>query len=311
MAKFLYTKDVGELRDPMSPVLFVDIETKSKTKLVLADDDGDKLVYSGRGFKFDGDEAIGGVVSKVEIFADGKLLLSITDCSFKLAELDLANVHNNDDVFMSGDDTFVGSRNGDYFPLYGPNEGDDIIRGMGGNDRILASPGANRIDGGAGDRDILDYSIYDQASNLKRGIEVDMATGRIVNSWKEIDRIKHIEVVYGTYLDDEFTGSKRRDIFGGYLGDDRLTGGKGADDFEFYSMLAFGVGNGSDTIVDFGDGKDSVVLGGFAGVSSFADLKPLMKQKGSDLSINFGGGEEVVFLNTGKGDLKAADFEFV
>jgi hypothetical protein len=36
-----------------------------------------------------------------------------------------------------------------------------------------------------------------------------------------------------------------------------------------------------------------------------------MKQKGSDLSINFGGGEEVVFLNTGKGDLKAADFEFV
>ncbi|MFZ7256991.1 hypothetical protein [Avibacterium avium] len=76
------------------------------------------------------------------------------------------------------------------------------------------------------------------------------------------------EVVTSTGGNDTINGGAGDDIIIGGGGDDTLTGGDGADKF-VYNLNG---GNGSDTIVDFGNGDDKLVFAGVSDASSFKSL---------------------------------------
>ena len=304
MAKFKLEKKIGELSlfhynyDAASMA----VTSQSATKLEIADMDGDKVVYTGTGFTFDGDEATAGKVKKVEFFnADGDLLLTITDASFKLAALSPTDVLFNFSIFEKGNDTFKGSSAGDWI-MYGDNRGNDKIYGLGGNDYILGSDGKNLIDGGKGGKDVLTYSLIDYAENPNvKGVKVDLAKGEAINPWGDKDTIVGIEDVRGTRFADTFVGTKKNEHFAGVEGNDRMTGGKGNDSFDFSR------GWDKDKITDFGKGDDSVELSGL-GVANFGELKGLMEQKGKNVVIDFGHGDVLTFLDVDKSDFTKDDF---
>lgn len=304
MAKFKLEKEIGELSlfhynyDAAS----MDVVSKSATKLEIADMQGDRVVYSGTGFAFDGDEATAGKVKKVEFFnANGDLLLTITNGSYKLADLSPTNVLFNFSIFEKGNDTFTGSSAGDWI-MYGDNKGNDKIFGLGGNDYILGSDGKNTIDGGAGNKDVLTYSLIDYGANPGvKGVKVDLSKGEAINPWGKKDTITGIEDVRGTKFADTFVGTRKDEHFGGLEGNDTFKGGKGKDQFDFAA------GMDKDKIKDFGNGDDSVELAGL-GVSNFNQLKGMMEQKGKNVVIDFGDGDVLTFLNFDKDDFSKSDF---
>lgn len=302
MAKFKLEKAIGELNifhyNYDSPSMAV--VAKSAKKLEVADMNGDKVVYSGTGFKYDGDDPTAGKVTKVEFFnGNGDLLLTITDASYKLADIQVSGVQSNFNLFEKGNDTFTGSSVGDFI-MYGSNKGNDKIYGMGGNDYILGSDGKNTYDGGKGDKDVLTYSMIHYEQGVK-GVKVDLSKGEAINPWGKKDTITGIEDVRGTKFADTFIGTRKNEHFGGLEGNDTFTGGKGKDQFDFAR------GMDKDKIRDFGNGDDSIELAGL-GVSNFNQLKGLMEQKGQNVVIDFGDGDVLTFLNFDKDDFVKADF---
>lgn len=89
----------------------------------------------------------------------------------------------------------------------------------------------------------------------------------------------------------------------GKAGDDVLVGGTGADIFKVSA------GSGSDAIVGFQSGWDTIKLSGY-GVTSFAQLKSAAVQSGADVRIGFANGESLVIRNAKIADLNPADFGF-
>lgn len=304
MAKFQLEAEIGELMllhynyDSASMA----VTSKSSTSLEIADMQGDRVVYSGSGFTFDGNKPTGGNVTKVEFFnPGGDLLLTISDAGFKLADLSTTDVLSNFGIFEKGKDTFTGSEAGDVI-LYGDNKGNDRILGLGGNDYIMGSAGKNIIDGGEGDRDVLTFSNIDYASNKGiAGINANLETGEVLNPWGKVDKVTGIEDVRGTKFADIFVGSDRNEFFSGLEGNDTFTGGGGNDLFEFSD------GSDKDRIRDFGNGDDVVELYVQA-VSTFEQLQGLMVQKGKNVVIDFGNGDVLTFLKFDKNDFVSDDF---
>lgn len=302
MAKFKLQKEIGELNlfhynyDTAS----MEVVAKSAKKLEVADMNGDKVVYSGTGFQYDGDDPTAGKVTKVEFFnGNDDLLLTISDASYKLTDIMVSGVQSNFNLFEKGNDTFTGSSAGDVI-MYGTNKGNDKIYGMGGNDYIMGSDGKNLIDGGKGNMDVLTYSMVHYEQGVK-GVKVDLSKGEAINPWGKKDTITGIEDVRGTKFADTFIGSQKNEHFGGLGGNDSFTGGKGKDRFDF------GPGMGKDKITDFGNGDDSIELS-LLGVSNFNQLKGLMEQKGKNVVIDFGNGDVLTFLNFDKDDFVKDDF---
>ena len=104
-------------------------------------------------------------------------------------------------------------------------------------------------------------------------------------------------------------GQGGNDLLDGRGGNDTLTGGAGADTF-FYSA-------GADTVTDFDRSSGSFnhaegdvinVVG--SGVTSFAQLQPMMSQNGADTLINFGGGNTMTLSNVTLTNLTQNDFVF-
>lgn len=302
MAKFKLQTAIGELSlfhynyDTASMA----VVAKSAKKLEVADMNGDTVVYSGTGFKYNGDDPTAGKVTKVEFFnGHGDLMLTISDAAYKLTDIQVSGVQSNFNLFEKGNDTFTGSSVGDVI-LYGANKGDDKIYGMGGNDYIMGSDGRNFIDGGKGDKDVLTYSMIHYEQGVK-GVKVDLSRGEAINPWGKKDTITGIEDVRGTKFADTFIGTGKNEHFGGLEGNDTFTGGKGKDQFDFAR------GMDKDKIRDFGNGDDSIELAGL-GVANFNQLKGLMEQKGKNVVIDFGDGDVLAFLNFDKGDFVKADF---
>jgi serralysin len=89
----------------------------------------------------------------------------------------------------------------------------------------------------------------------------------------------------------------------GLGGDDVLVGGKGADVFRVSA------GNGSDAIVGFESGKDTIQLKSY-GFTSFAQVMGAATQTGADVTIALGNGERLVLQGVQASGLVAADFGF-
>ncbi|TDE38981.1 calcium-binding protein [Antarcticimicrobium sediminis] len=156
---------------------------------------------------------------------------------------------------------------------------EDVRGSHDGNDTLIGSAVANRLEGRGG-RDTL--------------------IGRGGN-----------DILLGEDGHDQLLGGAGRDKLFGGAGNDRLDGGNGndilkgnlgADDFVFSA--------GNDRVFGFG-GKDQVDLGNAVGITGFVDLKNHhMEEKAGDVIITDADGNTMTLLNTGLDTLDKGDFIF-
>ena len=150
------------------------------------------------------------------------------------------------------DDTVNGGGGDDFI---GGGQGDDLLLGGNGADTIFADQGNDTITGGRG------------ADIVRGGAGDDVITGGP-------DDAK-----------DTIEGGSGNDQLGGGDGDDSLSGGAGADDFVFVASF------GNDEIIDFEEGVDQIILGGFAS----GDVNQVIN--GDDLVLQVSGGNSIEIID--------------
>ena len=176
------------------------------------------------------------------------------------------------------DDPFMGS---DASSLMLDNSEGNVTMAKGGYDRVLGGEGDDRIDGGDGPDDLY-------------GEEGD----DILEGGGGFDRL------FGGEGDDRLDGGAGDDLLVGGEGDDALTGGAGADTFVFTPD------HGTDTIADFGNGRDEIDLSALAAISGFDDLQITADATAAVIDLTRYGGGVIRIEDTDASDLDAADFVF-
>ena len=147
---------------------------------------------------------------------------------------------------MSGNDNLYGGEGNDL--LHG-NRGQDFLDGGSGNDTLHGGKNNDTLSGADGndhlygdfDDDTIDGGEGNDFLNGNRGN--DLLNGGIGN-----------DTLHGGKNNDTLTGNSGDDFLSGDLGEDTLVGGTGSD------VFVVSQGRGSDTIVDFEDGIDSLRL---------------------------------------------------
>jgi Ca2+-binding RTX toxin-like protein len=132
-------------------------------------------------------------------------------------------------VYRDADRKTVGSNSGTFRSIEAVlgSVGDDTIYGSKNNDQFKPIRGNDYVDGRGG----LDIISYNDAGIF--GITVDVAAGRVVDTFGDLDRISNIE---------HFVGSGGADTFKGTAGEQVFTGGNSADTFN---------GGGGTDMVDY------------------------------------------------------------
>ena len=174
---------------------------------------------------------------------------------------------------LGGADTIFGSAGADTILGGG---GKDVILGNGGRDSLVGGGGKDRLDGNGG-RDMLEGGGGRDALNGGGGKDMlDGGGGK-----------------------DDLDGGGGRDTLEGGRGKDELTGGGGRDFF------LFSRGDGFDTITDFRDRQDRIMID--EGAEAFADLT--ITQVGDDALVRFAN-VRISVEDTDTSALSAADFIF-
>jgi Ca2+-binding RTX toxin-like protein len=125
------------------------------------------------------------------------------------------------------------------------------VRSASGNDTVIGSLAADRIEGGDGDDIIRGGAGNDSGiANFARrnAIRLGLYGGN------------GNDQIFGEAGNDALFGEDGNDILNGGNGNDSLTGGIGVDRFVFDSNEAFSSAIGIDTITDFITGTDKIVL---------------------------------------------------
>ena len=161
------------------------------------------------------------------------------------------------------------------------DSGDDHLVGTDGLDTLLGGEGDDQIEGGDGADTLFGEEGDDR---------VDGGTGD--------DRL------FGGEGDDVLDGGTDDDWLVGGEGDDTLTGGAGAD------VFVFGAEQGTDTIVDFADGEDTIDLSNLEGIAGFDDLDIETYGDTTVIDLTCYGGGIVTLEDTGDASFGAEDFVF-
>ncbi|SIT17926.1 Hemolysin-type calcium-binding repeat-containing protein [Roseivivax lentus] len=195
----------------------------------------------------------------------------------------------------AGDDTLSGNAGSDEIAggtgadLIEGGIGADTLSGNAGADRILGADGADLISG-QDDNDTLignagadTLSGGDGADLLRGGINRDRLSGG-----EGADRLEGgdgWDTLMGGAGDDTLLGNAGSDTLTGGAGDDLLHGGIGADTF------TFAAGEGSDTIVAFQAGIDTLLLD--PALLAGADLADHARLEGAALILDFGAAGQI------------------
>ena len=209
-------------------------------------------------------------------------MLSYTDADGITREVEVPDIENlrgsDSNDILAGDlrSNFLWGQAGDDLLYGGPGGGHDFLFGGYGDDQIYGGKGYDWLFGGYGD------------DLLKGGPGTDYLEFEL----EVVDRERSNEFEIHTML-------QRFDY-----GNDQLEGGAGADFFYFYPD------GGNDTILDFGDGDDRIVLRAFEDIRSIDDLT-LEQQGGNliiDLSLQDGG--TITLQDYSETDLTDTQFVF-
>ena len=178
------------------------------------------------------------------------------------------------------------------------------LNGSNGADWLSATDATATLQGGAGDDT---YAVWDSRITIT---EADGGGIDTVQSWagrqvlsayiENLRLMQGNQLGIGNALDNIITGSAGNDTLNGGGGNDVLIGGGGVDAF------VIAPGNGSDAIVDFTPGTDTIRLQGYA-FTNFAAARAAMTQTGADTTIALGGGENLVLRNVVADSLTAHD----
>lgn len=172
--------------------------------------------------------------------------------------------------------------------------GNDVIDGLGGADTIFGSGGADTISGGGGKDVIFGNGGKDDLSGGGGKDRLDGNGGR-----DTLDGGGGNDALNGGGGKDDLDGGGGRDTLEGGGGKDELTGGGGRDFF------LFSRGDGFDTITDFRDRQDRIMID--EGAEAFADLT--ITQIGDDALVRFAN-VRISVEDTDISALTAADFIF-
>ena len=134
--------------------------------------------------------------------------------------------------------------------------GEDRLSGGNGDDRLAGMDGHDRLDGGNHD-DVLVGG--DGNDVLNGGNHEDVLDGGDGNDI--LDGGNHADRLDGGTGNDVLNGGNHEDVLNGGAGDDILTGGNHADVFAFTDL------GGHDVITDFRRGQDKIDLSGLDAVS--------------------------------------------
>lgn len=207
-------------------------------------------------------------------------------------------------VTGAGWDEVDGGAGGDVIKL---GRGDDIGRGGNGADLIVGADGRDDLYGDLG-RDKLLGGRGDD--NLHGGVGTDLLIGGSGNDAlsgdEGGDRLlggDGNDQLDGGAGGDLVNGGDGEDIVGGGAGRDRLIGGSGND------VFVFGAGYGRDTIVDFEDGADTILLA-IDGIASFDDVLHSARDTLTGLDLKFDGGDILSLRGVDIAALSADDFSF-
>ena len=139
--------------------------------------------------------------------------------------------------------------------IFGTDD-DDVLEGTNKNDFLDGEEGDDTLIGNNGD-DFLngeDGNDFHDGGNGNDTIDGDVGKDTIIGG-------NGNDFLDGEDGNDILEGGKGRDTLIGEDGDDTLTGGKGSDDFYFIASEVFNSSEiGFDTITDFGNGRDNIVL---------------------------------------------------
>ncbi len=143
-------------------------------------------------------------------------------------------------------DTFTGVE-----AVYG-TEFDDVISGDDGFNDIVGSGGNDTLSGGGGNADRLRYQREEQLEGSTGGINANLQTGVVIDTFGDTDTVDGFEWVVGTSREDTIVAADGVDTFlQGRDGDDALYGGTGNDEIH---------GEGGADILSGGDGNDVILM---------------------------------------------------
>lgn len=198
------------------------------------------------------------------------------------------------------------------------NEGDDSLLGGSGNDQILGGDGSDRIVGGVGTDRLVGGDGND---TLIGGSDDDTMVGgadddRLLGGGGDDLMRGNLgdDTLIGGIGRDRLNGQGGNDVLRGGVGDDTLRGGIGNDRFlggVGDDVIMTGDGNdriivrrnqGLDTVTDFTDGQDLMVLGSIP----FGQLT--FVQMGIDVQVVLGTDVLLVLQNLNVEQLSQVDF---
>ncbi|WP_395331135.1 family 16 glycosylhydrolase [Novosphingobium sp. BL-8H] len=206
--------------------------------------------------------------------------------------------------YLNAFEVTIGNQAASNSSIYG-TAGADVLTGTAKNDWFFGNDGADTMAGGLGDDT---YQVYNKNSVVTElaGGGIDMVRSTVSYVLPDNVEILSLSLTnttgFGNALDNVLIGQAGHQTLNGMGGNDVLVGGADNDTF------VMSKGGGTDVIVDFQNGVDSVRLDGF-GLTSFDQVRPLLTQVGSDVKLTLASGEGLLFRNHSVGDFTADDFQ--
>jgi serralysin len=115
----------------------------------------------------------------------------------------------------------------------------DTLKGSDADEEFVINRGNDVVDGRSG----FDWVNFEESERwgAERGVNVNLATGVVIDPWKGTDTLANVEGLRGTILNDRLIGSGRDETFLGGRGIDTIDGAGGVDRIGFWL-----VGNNDD-----------------------------------------------------------------
>jgi serralysin len=204
----------------------------------------------------------------------------------------------------------------------------DTVYGFGSNADVAAYDFSKYIEGTAnnpGSATMVSFAIFDSggndtlnASGFTANQTIDLHAGAYSSIGREIGNIgiavntvienarggSGNDVLIGNDVANVLEGSAGHDTLDGEGSADQLTGGLGNDRF------LFAPNDGADTVADFQDGLDKIVLFNF-GLSGFSQLQGKISNVNGNARIDLSErGSSIVLTGVNAASLDASDFVF-
>ncbi|WP_299143476.1 hypothetical protein [uncultured Tateyamaria sp.] len=212
--------------------------------------------------------------------------------------------NGGDKIFtLGGDDSIDGKSGKD--TIHG-GDGDDTIIGGTDHDQLFGDDGNDVIIGGAGKDKLTGGDGDDTITGAQGNDRLFGGAGNDdLRGGISNDRVyggEGNDALFGDAGNDKLYGGDGDDVLTGGTGKDVMTGGAGADIFVFTANAH------RDRITDFEDGVDLLDFSDHNNVSNMSDLG--ITQSGAHVVIDHGGPAELTLLNTNIADIDVTDFIF-